>query len=102
MNRRHFLLSSAAAAGAAWSAPKSANDTVRIGCVGLRGRGKSHLHAFTTLPNVDLVAVCDVDESVLNAAAKDVDEACASPCAHAEPQLTVAQSGKKSFTALPR
>ncbi|HLJ47636.1 MAG TPA: Gfo/Idh/MocA family oxidoreductase [Bryobacteraceae bacterium] len=73
MNRRHFLLSSAAAAGAAWSAPKSANDTVRIGCVGLRGRGKSHLHAFTTLPNVDLVAVCDVDESVLNAAAKDVE-----------------------------
>ncbi len=73
MNRRHFLLSSAAAAGAAWSAPKSANDTVRIGCVGLRGRGKSHLHAFTTLPNVDLVAVCDVDESVLNAAVKDVE-----------------------------
>ena len=67
-------MTSAAAMGTAMSAPKSPNDTVRIACVGLRGRGKSHLHAFTTLPNVDLVALCDVDQSVLNKAAQQVEQ----------------------------
>src|SRR5437868_8470061 len=74
MNRRHFLMSSAAAVGSAMAAPtKSPNDSVRIACVGLRGRGKSHLQAFTTLPNVDLVALCDVDQSVLNKATQFVE-----------------------------
>jgi hypothetical protein len=50
MNRRHFLMSSAAAVGSAIAAPKSPSDSVRIACVGLRGRGKSHLRAFTSLP----------------------------------------------------
>lgn len=53
--------------------PKSPNDTIRIACVGLRGRGKSHLQAFTSTPNVDLVALCDIDQSVLSKAAKDVE-----------------------------
>jgi len=66
-------MSSAAAVGSALAAPKSPNDTVRIACVGLRGRGKTHLRAFTTLPNVDLVAVCDVDQAVLNEASKFVE-----------------------------
>lgn len=52
----------------------SPNDTVRIATVGLRGRGKSHLQAFTSLPNVDLVAICDVDDSVLDGAKKFVEQ----------------------------
>ncbi len=72
MNRRIFLMGSAAAMGSALAATKSPNDTVRVGCVGLKGRGKSHLHAFTSLPNVDLVALCDVDQSVLDKAVHDV------------------------------
>src|SRR5438067_10049204 len=73
MNRRHFLMSSAAAMGTAAAASKSANDSVRVACAGLRGRGKSHLQAYTTLPNVDLVALCDVDQSVLANAVKAVE-----------------------------
>jgi predicted dehydrogenase len=74
MDRRHFLATSAAAAvGKALAGTKSANETVRIACVGLRGRGKTHLNAFTTLPNVDLVAVCDVDQAVLTKAAGFVE-----------------------------
>src|SRR5690349_3202387 len=73
MNRRHFLMTSAAAMGTALRATKNPNDTVRIACVGLRGRGKSHLQAFTTLPNVDLVALCDVDQSVLDKATSFVE-----------------------------
>jgi predicted dehydrogenase len=41
----------------------SANDTVRIAVVGCGGRGGSHLREWTTLPNVELVAVSDVDQS---------------------------------------
>jgi len=73
MNRRYFLMSSAAALGAASSTFASPNDTVRVGCIGvggkgdkLGGRGKDHLNGYTKLPNVEVAAVCDVDESHLN------------------------------------
>jgi predicted dehydrogenase len=42
-----------------------ANDRVRIGVCGLRGRGKDHIDAFSKLPNVEVAALCDVDESIL-------------------------------------
>ncbi|MDE3198426.1 MAG: Gfo/Idh/MocA family oxidoreductase, partial [Acidobacteriota bacterium] len=75
MNRRTFLMNSAGALGAsALSAVASPNDTVRIACVGLRGRGKSHMQAYTSLPNVDLVALCDVDDSVMDKAKKFVTD----------------------------
>ena len=66
-------MTSAAVAGQALGATKSPNETVRVACVGLRGRGKTHLRAYMSLPNVDLVAICDVDEEVLNKAASDVE-----------------------------
>ncbi|MDQ1473896.1 MAG: hypothetical protein QOJ99_5376 [Bryobacterales bacterium] len=76
MDRRHFLMNSAAALGttALSAATTGANDTIRIATVGLRGRGKSHLQAFTSLPKVDLVAICDIDDSVLATASKFVTE----------------------------
>ena len=74
MNRRYFLMTTAAAAAATVRAAKSPNDTVRVGCVGLRSRGKTHLTAYTTLPNVELVALCDIDRSVLNGAAQAVEK----------------------------
>jgi predicted dehydrogenase len=52
----------------------SPNDTVRIGCVGLRSRGKSHLSAFTSMPNVELVALCDVDQGVLDSSIDAVEK----------------------------
>jgi len=42
-----------------------ANERVRIGVCGLRGRGKDHLDAFSHLPNVEIAALCDVDDTVL-------------------------------------
>ena len=74
MDRRKFLVSSAvAAASASLVKGAGANDTVRVATVGLHGRGKSHYDAWTKMPNVELVALCDVDETVLNAAAKAVE-----------------------------
>ena len=42
-----------------------ANDRVRVAVCGLHGRGKLHLSAFSHLSNVEVAAVCDVDENVL-------------------------------------
>jgi len=43
-----------------------ANDRVRVGVCGLHGRGKDHIDAFARVPHVEIAALCDVDESVLN------------------------------------
>ncbi len=63
MDRRHFLISSAAALGAASSAFGSPNDRVRVACVGIGGRGKDHIGGYSKLDNVEIAAICDVDDS---------------------------------------
>jgi predicted dehydrogenase len=66
MNRRYFMMGSAAAAGMLRpGALSSANDTVRIGCVGLNGRGMDHIRAFSGLSNVEIAALCDIDQAVM-------------------------------------
>ena len=80
MNRRHFLMSSAAAFGAASTVLGSPNETVRMGVIGvgghdwtsvgkgkaMGGRGKDHLQGLSKLANVEVAAVCDVDQSHLD------------------------------------
>jgi predicted dehydrogenase len=64
MNRRYFMMSSAAATAAqAVRTNASPNDTVRVAVVGCGGRGASHMGAWTSLPNVQLAALVDVDDS---------------------------------------
>src|SRR5258708_38563951 len=64
MNRRIFMMSSAAATAAqSVRTTPSPNDTVRVAVVGCGGRGNSHMDAWTTLPNVQLAALVDVDDS---------------------------------------
>ena len=63
MDRRSFLVSSAAALGASSAAFGSPNDTVRVACIGIGGRAKSHIDGYSKLPNVDVVAICDPDDS---------------------------------------
>jgi predicted dehydrogenase len=59
-------MSSAAAGAAALKAAPSINDTVRVACVGIRGQGRAHIHVYSQMPTVEIAALCDVDESVLN------------------------------------
>jgi len=74
MKRRHFLMSSVAAAGALKaSALASPNDTIRVACVGIRGQGRSHIRAYAAMPGVEIAALCDVYESVLEARLKEVE-----------------------------
>src|SRR5829696_5473524 len=77
MRRREFIkvagLSSAALiAGArgALAAPRrlSANDKLNIGVIGVAGRGGENLAAVSNTENI--VALCDVDDQRLNAAAQ--------------------------------
>jgi predicted dehydrogenase len=44
-------------------AQNSPNETVRIAVVGNGGRGASHMGAWTSLPNVELAALVDVDSN---------------------------------------
>jgi len=73
MNRRTFLMSSAAAVGGARAARSSPSDTVRVACVGLRSRGKDHIDAYLGLKNVEIVALCDVDQSILQGATRAIE-----------------------------
>ncbi len=67
MQRRYFLATSAAAAaGIRPSALASPNDTIRVACVGVRGQGGAHIRSYSAMKNVEIAAVCDIDESVLN------------------------------------
>jgi len=76
-NRREFLKTSvktvtglAALSGITFlSRPErvfGANDRIRVAVCGLHGRGKDHIGNFSRLPNVEVAALCDVDEAVLN------------------------------------
>jgi predicted dehydrogenase len=42
------------------------NDTIRGACVGICGRGTAHIRAVSKVRGVEIAALCDVDESVLN------------------------------------
>ncbi|MEO8662839.1 MAG: Gfo/Idh/MocA family oxidoreductase [Bryobacteraceae bacterium] len=74
MNRRYFLAGSVAAAAASASSLASPNDSVRVACVGVRGQGREHLHRYGKMPNVEIAAICDIDESVLNARLTEVEK----------------------------
>ncbi len=43
--------------------------------MGVHGRGRSHLGAFSRMANVEVAAICDVDESVLNAQVSALEKA---------------------------
>ncbi len=63
MNRRYFFMSSAATLAQSVRGLASPNDTVRVAVVGCGGRGSSHMNAWTSLPNVQLAGLVDVDDS---------------------------------------
>jgi predicted dehydrogenase len=75
LNRRDFIKSTArsgvglAALGGISFFPNperifGANDRVRVAVVGLHGQGMVHLQNYAKMPNVEIAALCDVDENV--------------------------------------
>ena len=74
MNRRHFMMSATAAGALRSSVLSSANDTIRVGIVGIRGRGLDHIRSFSALPNVEVGALCEVDQAVMETRVRDVEK----------------------------
>ena len=66
-------MSTAAAAAASSTVFGSPSDTLRVATIGLRGRGKDHIKEITGQPNVELVALCDVDKKILEDRAKTLE-----------------------------
>jgi predicted dehydrogenase len=90
MNRREFLESSGKAAlgvgmgvavanalatpARAQETKVSANDKILIGAIGVGGMGTGNMLGFMGRPEVEVVAVCDVDSNCLNRAAGEVEK----------------------------
>ncbi|MCD6392739.1 MAG: Gfo/Idh/MocA family oxidoreductase [Planctomycetes bacterium] len=51
-----------------------ANDRINMAVIGIRGRGNNHIGSFGKIPGVKIAALCDIDESVLNKRAKEVEK----------------------------
>jgi predicted dehydrogenase len=71
LNRRTFLKSSALlAAGAAlparsWGQVMGSNEDLRVGVIGLNGRGRNHLSSLAKISGVRVAAICDPDSALL-------------------------------------
>jgi predicted dehydrogenase len=76
VERRFFLMGSLGIGSAfASKGLASPNDTVRVACVGLRGQGKAHIAQYAGIPNVEVAALCDVDENILQQRLREFEEA---------------------------
>ena len=53
----------------------SPNDTVRVACVGVMGKIIDHVQPYLRMKNVEIAAICDVDESVLDRRLAEVERA---------------------------
>jgi len=56
------------------SSAYSQNETIGAAVIGFHGRGQGHIDSFLSLDGVKVVALCDVDESLWDGAAKRVEE----------------------------
>ncbi|MBN1422340.1 MAG: Gfo/Idh/MocA family oxidoreductase [Planctomycetes bacterium] len=77
-SRRSFVLGGTAGLALGLSAGArvlGASQRVRIGFIGIGGRGSNHLRILLSMPDVEVVAVCDIDEGHLNRAADAVEKA---------------------------
>jgi len=72
MERRKFVKKSVAGGLAITAVPtilsgsrwKGANDRVNVAQIGIRGMGQAHIKEYQKLDNVEVAALCDVDENL--------------------------------------
>ncbi|MGJ8714513.1 MAG: Gfo/Idh/MocA family protein [Maribacter stanieri] len=86
-NRRNFIRKSTAGlvmTGASFMFPMEllsmmrkkvgANDTINVGLVGCKGMGFSDLTSFLKISEINVIALCDVDENVLRERTADLEK----------------------------
>lgn len=72
MKRRKFIKTTAAGSLAVSATPtiltgsrwKGANDRVNVAVIGIHGMGQNHISNYQQLDNVEVAAICDVDENL--------------------------------------
>ena len=123
MNNRRQFLQKSAFAFTALSASRvlGANDTIRIGAIGLGGKGMGNAAAFAKIDGVEIVHLCDPDLASLARAKKvypeaketqdvrklledgDVDAVIISTCNHwhALAAIWAAEAGKDVYVEKP-
>ncbi len=83
-NRRQFLKSTAIASSAAFLPLEilanlrkrvGANDKINVGLIGCKGQGWSNLTNFLKISEVNCLAICDIDDSILNNRKADLAKA---------------------------
>ena len=52
----------------------SANDKIQVALIGCNGMGFEDLKAFLRNPEVECIALCDIDENVLNNRAAETEK----------------------------
>ena len=52
----------------------SANDVLRVGVVGVHGRGMDHIEGFSRLKDVRVTAICDIDQNVIGSAKHEIEQ----------------------------
>ncbi len=84
MKRRDFIKSSATAASTLGAGALgfnistrvgSANDTIRVAVIGFNGQGGGHINQYARMPNVEIAALCDVDDAVMAKGSAAVEKA---------------------------
>lgn len=87
MNRKEFIKNTALAAGAGVLIPSysafsaeakafmGANDRLRVGAIGINGMGWSDTKSLLKIPGVELGAICDVDQNVIDKRLKALGDA---------------------------
>lgn len=78
LNRREFIKQGAAGAISLAMFPGlvrkvAASDRLRIAHIGLGGMGNQHMKWFAALPEVEIVALCDVDQAHLQSTLKTLE-----------------------------
>lgn len=83
-SRREFIKKSSRASAAATAlglglaasrqASAKVHDTIRAAVIGVKGRGGGHMSGLEGLDGVEVVAICDVDENILNRQADEFDK----------------------------
>ncbi len=61
LTRRHFFQGAAMALAA--TRVSGANDRIRIGVIGIGGRGRDHIQSFLQIPQAQITGLCDVNQA---------------------------------------
>jgi predicted dehydrogenase len=75
MGRRAFLGAAAGLTALPAVGRSAASERVRIAVIGLRSRGLDHLKLLAAEPDVEVVAICDVDDAMIARAMEKIPSA---------------------------